>query len=317
MAVDEMGNGPGFVGIDKYTQQIKDNPNNFQAYSFRGQHYAAAGPSHYQQAIDDFTQEIEMAQKYAEAHGPLSTINKPGYIKRPNTNYYVRYYYSELIDTDYFIRDAYCKRAQVYLRAGQYQKAIDDCTKCINMMPKLSEIYWRLAGVEKAYGRDKAAKDDLNKAISLDPAIVGNRPLPAKMNGDRRQIDNTYDVCTSAIMSHQSNYEPYFFRAVAYEGLGKNREAIADLDKAIDCKPKDWRLFNMRGTAYEDLEQYPQAVDDYTQAIKLIKNGFKFIGKRVAILNHRADCYEKMGQIVLAKRDKYKAAHQSDINERK
>jgi tetratricopeptide (TPR) repeat protein len=282
MQADDLGNGPGFPGIDKYTEQLKSDPNDWQAYNFRGQYQAAIGPSHYQLALDDFTKEIELAQNYCRANGRFRIINS----------------YRQL-DTNYCIRDGYIKRAQVYERLAQYQKAVDDCSKAISMILQLAEMYRRRAEAEAAI------------------KIARNMPFSAETQARIRQLNNISIDCTGAIYSSRSFAAPYYVRAQAYLGLERYPQAIDDITKAISFNAKDWRLYNLRASAFEKSGKYQQAIDDYTKATTLIHTGFKFINQRAALYDHRADCYEKMGKLNLAQKDREKASKQGDLSERK
>ncbi len=61
----------------------------------------------------------------------------------------------------------------------------------------------------------------------------------------------------------------YNNRGSAYNLLGKYDEAIADLDKAIQLSKESAVSYFNRGTAYEHLGQYEKAIEDYTEALRI------------------------------------------------
>jgi len=60
-----------------------------------------------------------------------------------------------------------------------------------------------------------------------------------------------------------------YFRARAYEALGRHAEAIADYDRLIDLAPKQAELFLARGLAYEEMGQFASAIENYGRALAL------------------------------------------------
>jgi len=60
-----------------------------------------------------------------------------------------------------------------------------------------------------------------------------------------------------------------YFRARAYEALGRYAEAVADLSRLIELVPKQAELFLARGFAYEELGQFASAIKNYDSALAL------------------------------------------------
>ena len=60
----------------------------------------------------------------------------------------------------------------------------------------------------------------------------------------------------------------YFARASGYRAKHQDREAVADLDKAIGINPNNAEAYNLRGVANESIDT-DKAVADFTKAIEL------------------------------------------------
>lgn len=58
-------------------------------------------------------------------------------------------------------------------------------------------------------------------------------------------------------------------RAFLFQTLNQFNQAIADFSKAIELKPDDGATWNWRGIAYYKLRQWHKAIADYSQAIDL------------------------------------------------
>jgi tetratricopeptide (TPR) repeat protein len=67
--------------------------------------------------------------------------------------------------------------------------------------------------------------------------------------------------------------EAYVNRGNAYNGLGNYRQAIEDYDRAIEIKPGCAEAYVNRGNAYNGLGNYRQAIEDCDRAIE-IKPGY-------------------------------------------
>lgn len=80
---------------------------------------------------------------------------------------------------------------------------------------------------------------------------------------------------------------------------GHYQAAIDQLTKAIKLKPDKARYYRQRAHAYEQLEQYENALRDYSVAIQLTP--------KPAILYARAKVYEILGMRDLARADREKA----------
>ncbi len=129
-------------------------------------------------------------------------------------------------------------RGYGYGNHGQWDKAIEDYTKGIEINPKYTAAY-TYRGV--AYGNlgqwDKAIAD-YSKAIEIDPK---------------------YTVA-------------YYNRGVAYSNLGQWDKAIAGYSKAIEIDPESASVYYNRGVAYGNLEQWDKAIADYSRAIEINPN---------------------------------------------
>ena len=123
-------------------------------------------------------------------------------------------------------------RGLIYLSKREYDLAITDWTKAIELDPDDAVAYLNL-GVVYAGKRDfEAAIADYNKAIDLAP----------------------------------ENASAYNNRGVAYAGKRDFEAAIADYNKAIDLAPEDADVYCNRGEAWLHLKEWKKAKGDLTTA---------------------------------------------------
>lgn len=153
--------------------------------------------------------------------------------------------YKEAIKRFNKANEQYERYAKIYARRGfvkrklrQYESAIEDHKKEIELIPDNFLAYFRSGITKLNRGSDgdyKAAIEDFNKALELNP-------------------DST---------------SSYGNRGVAKVRLLNYTGAIQDYTDAINRNPKDADTYNNRGFAKLKIEDYTGAIEDYTKAIGL------------------------------------------------
>lgn len=125
-------------------------------------------------------------------------------------------------------------RGLIYDDKEQYDLAIQDFDKAIELKPDYAEAFHNRGLTYYDKGQYERAIQDYDKAIQLKPDFA----LPFNARGN------------------------------AYVDKGQYDLAIQDYDKAIQLRP-DALPFNGRGNAYAAKGQYDQAIQDYDKAIRL------------------------------------------------
>ena len=67
----------------------------------------------------------------------------------------------------------------------------------------------------------------------------------------------------------EENADAYYYLGFAKSGIGKNKEAINDLNKAIELNPSDARYFYVRGNTKDSLRDYEGAIKDFKRTVEL------------------------------------------------
>ena len=140
--------------------------------------------------------------------------------------------------------ETYLNRGIDYLKKGDCDNAIDNCTKAIERRPNDAEAHL-LRGVAHSFkGADELAIKDFGKAIEFKPGGA----------------------------------QAYLWRGIAYGKKGAYDLAIEDfssaIDKASESKPDDIAkvAYDNRGIAYGRKGNYDRAIQDYSEAIRLDRN---------------------------------------------
>jgi Tfp pilus assembly protein PilF len=110
---------------------------------------------------------------------------------------------------------------------------------------------------------------DFSKAINLDPEFLlayYNRGVAYFDKGDFDQAINDFSRAMELGLKGKGSYH---IRGVAYGKKGQYDMAVADFTKALELDPKDATVYNNRGIMFLLKGQYKQTVADLTKAIEL------------------------------------------------
>ena len=157
-----------------------------------------------------------------------------------------------------------------YQDKGQWDKAIAEYNKAIEINPSYAEAYYN-RGLAYAQGKgqfDKAISD-WNKAIELNPSYAeayNNRGNAYQAKG---QYDRAISDYTKAIEINPSYAEAYYNRGVAYGRKGQYDQAISDCNKAIELNPSYAKAYYNRGVAHYFKGEYDKAWEDVHKAESL------------------------------------------------
>jgi tetratricopeptide (TPR) repeat protein len=165
------------------------------------------------------------------------------------------------------------KKATEEQNAGRYDAAVATWTKAIELgtlgKDNLAIAYIRRGVAYREKKQYDRAIEDYNKAIELNPGdarVYVGRAAVYSMNG---QYDRVVEDCSKALELDPKLADAYINRGRAYFGKQQYDRAIEDYNKAIDLDPKYARGYHNRGNAYIGKKQYSRAIEDYNKAIEL------------------------------------------------
>ena len=130
---------------------------------------------------------------------------------------------------------AYANRGFKYFRKGQFDQAISNFNKAIELDPGVTLCYFARGQIFLAKEQIDNAISDFNKTIELNPYYT----------------------------------DAYIFRGSAYFKGGQLDKAIVDYNKVLEMEPDNTDIYNLRGNAYYIKGQIDRAIADYTRAIEL------------------------------------------------
>jgi tetratricopeptide (TPR) repeat protein len=169
---------------------------------------------------------------------------------------------------DLAIGEAYRNRGKAYLAKGDFDSAIADDTKAIEIDPKDADAYDGRGYAYHAKGDFDRAIADYTKVIEIDPrsvAAYGNRGYDYETKGDFERAAADF---TKAIEIDPKNADAYinrcWLRATANRDLTL---AFADCDTGLRLAPNDANGLDSRGFLYLRLGRLDEAIADYDAAL--------------------------------------------------
>jgi len=135
--------------------------------------------------------------------------------------------------------------------------------------PQTPEEYFDRGAKRFDNGNFDGAIADFDKAIELDPNFTKayiHRAVARKYKGD---FDGSITDCNKAIKIKSNSDLPYLNRGVARYKKGNFDGAIADYNKTIEINPDCALAYNNRGLARAQKGDISAAILDWTRAIEL------------------------------------------------
>ena len=150
-----------------------------------------------------------------------------------------------------------------YGRQGNYDAAIAELTRAIELKPKSSMAYWN-RGIAYYY------KKNLDQAIS---------------------------DYTKAIKLDRNSIEAYYERSRAYAEKGAYSQASSDLQKVLELDPENIPALNAQGNIFAKQGVYKAALMSYAQVILIEPNNAEaYYNRAVATFNWSEETAEVSGK---------------------
>ncbi len=129
--------------------------------------------------------------------------------------------------------EAYYQRGNAYGAEGEYDLAIADFTKAIEIHPDFAKAYSERGLVYIRKGEYDLAIADYTKAIEIDPKDASAYNSRGVAYGYKSEYDLAIADYTKAIEIDSHSAEAYYNRGFAYKAQGRKGDAIADFVKFI------------------------------------------------------------------------------------
>jgi tetratricopeptide (TPR) repeat protein len=177
--------------------------------------------------------------------------------------------YTKAIELDPEYAEAYVNRSTAHLLMSNYGQAVTDCNYALELAPDFVAAYTN-RGIARTGLRDyEQALADYDQALKLAPKNVYayyNRGNTYLWMGQYQEAITNY---SQAINLNREFVAAYANRGVAHNELKQNDLALADFSQAIDLNPDYVYAYFNRANVYRELRQDEKAINDYSKVIEL------------------------------------------------
>ncbi|XP_043405341.1 tetratricopeptide repeat protein 6 isoform X1 [Chelonia mydas] len=167
---------------------------------------------------------------------------------------------------------AYLSRAAYYGSKGRYSKAIMNCNEAIKIHPDSVRAYLYRGTLKYHNKTYKNAIEDLTKTIDLDKICIlayCNRAICYHQIKDFRKALKDYGILLLLESTKEIVLTVLINRALLYVELEDYSNALEDFKEASLCNPSNSEIYQAIGICYHRLEQLEEAVNSFTQVLKL------------------------------------------------
>lgn len=167
---------------------------------------------------------------------------------------------------------AYFSRGYAYMKLGQYDQAIADFTKHIEIIPIATSSYINRGTIYMKQNQYDLAIADFTKSIGINPQETQSWLDRGLSHYQQGHNDLAISDCNKAAELNDKNWSAYFCLGSAFTAQEKYDLAITNFDKAIKNDPSQSVSYFSRGSVYDIQEKQDLAISDYTKAIELDPN---------------------------------------------
>ncbi len=165
--------------------------------------------------------------------------------------------------------EAYSTRSFISCIKGDFDNAVADSTRAIELNPRSAIAYIYRGRIYGTKGELNKAIDDFTKAIALDPYNAIAYSARGEVYLSASNFDGAIVDFNKSIIMGLESPEAYNVLGSAYHGKGDSENAIANFNEAIRLK-SDYPLAYMgRGLVYLSKGEIKLAIEDSNMAIKL------------------------------------------------
>jgi tetratricopeptide (TPR) repeat protein len=131
----------------------------------------------------------------------------------------------------------YAKRGQCYVHLEDWNSALADTNAALALNPTNTSYYVARADIYNAMGKHDLEKQDLEKAVELNPKDVESLKELAVFDAMHKNCAESCLILSRAIAIEPHSVELYLFRAEALLVLKDFAGATADCNQAFKLEP--------------------------------------------------------------------------------
>ncbi|MDL2284957.1 tetratricopeptide repeat protein, partial [Oxalobacter sp. OttesenSCG-928-P03] len=177
--------------------------------------------------------------------------------------------YSQAIDLNPALAEAYANRGGLYLVSGENERALSDLNRAIELDPDFAEAYSNRGLLYQQSGENELALSDLSRAVELNPALFNAWYHRGAVLVSMKHYKAALESLEKALQLNPSSAEVYNSIGMAFAGNEQPDIALEYYEKAIELNPDMVPAYGNYATALLMLNRFEAAIEWYDRAIAL------------------------------------------------
>jgi len=179
--------------------------------------------------------------------------------------------------------DDYINKGNAYAEQWDFDKAIPEYDKAIELSPDNAKIYY-LRGYAKENLEDRTgAINDFAMAIKLNPADTASYYEKAMVEEYIQKYDDAIVDISKFIELVPDDAYAYILKASCEAKVGNYETSVKDYTKALSLNPENEDkndIYLQRAYAYIEIKDYSKAIDDFNTLLKEEPQNSRYLTKR-------------------------------------
>jgi len=127
----------------------------------------------------------------------------------------------------------------LYARRGEYEKAVEEFKKAIELKSNYGDAYHNLANVYHQMGQDDLAEENYKKALEFNPNLWQSYQNLAAIYFTQKNFDLAKEFMEKAIKINPENIDLHINMGILYSNLGDKQKAKEEFEKALQIDPQN------------------------------------------------------------------------------
>lgn len=255
--------GDRVQALNDLDQAIRLKPDDIQAYADR------AAELYCQRQYDLAIADCDRVLAEDPARSPMVGLRGRCYAARGDTEAALRDF-AEAIRGDPENAPRYLLwRAELHLECENYDQARMDCEQVLAIDPSDADAYSLLGLIEQQSGRAERAVAAFSEALAIDPNHAGAHLGRAIGRLELKDFAGAIRDCDAVLQrGGPSLHRVYEVRGLAKRSLGDFPGALEDLNDALRLFPQSLRAYHLRAGLHYLMGNYKAAVRDHVESLK-------------------------------------------------
>ena len=205
------------------------------------------------------------------------------------------------IELDGELAEAHRARATVNLARHEMDDAIQDLTEVLRRVPDDVVSRFQRAQCHLAKKKPVEAREDFDQVIELCPTLAAaycGRATTWIESGDQTRAAEDFREATIQDPLSADDFEisRILAEAAMLQRVDDYEAALRKIEEALEVNPDSEQALAIRASCYWHDEQFVEAADDYTCLLDQLSNNDEDRIKRLACLNNRGHVYAELGE---------------------